>query len=142
MDALCALTNRACAAIALNSSLLAATCVRRHRLPESDRRKHRQQSLPGGQLFNVSRRQFVAAVPAVFGGASILSACSPASDPEDYEAVAASTWRTGPLAGVEGAALTRELVHCGTLAPSSHNTQCWRFAQQGSGLTILPDLSM
>ena len=90
-------------------------------------------------MFNVSRRQFVAAVPAVFGGASILSACSPASDPEDYEAVAASTWRTGPLAGVEGAALTRELVHCGTLAPSSHNTQCWKFAVEDQAITIRPD---
>ena len=62
-------------------------------------------------------------MPAVFGGTSILSACSPASDPQGYEAVAASTWRASPLAGVEGAALTRELVHCATLAPSSHNTQ-------------------
>lgn len=68
-----------------------------------------------------------------------MSACSPASDPDGYEAVAASTWRTGPLAGVEGAALTRELVHCATLAPSSHNTQCWKFAVEDKAITIRPD---
>ncbi len=67
----------------------------------------------------VSRRQFVSTVPAVFGGASILSACSSASDFDGYEAAAASTWRTGPLVGVAGAALTRELVHCATLSPSN-----------------------
>ena len=90
-------------------------------------------------MFKVSRRQFVSTVPAVFGGPSILSACSPASDSEGYDAVAASTWRTGPLVGVEGAALTRELVRCATLAPSSHNTQCWKFAVEDRALTIRPD---
>ena len=79
-------------------------------------------------------------MPAVFGGASILSACSPASDPEGYEAVSASTWRTGELVGVGDAALTRELVRCATLAPSSHNTQCWKFAVEDRAITIRPDL--
>lgn len=90
-------------------------------------------------MVKVSRRQFVCRVPAVFGGASILSACSPAFDPQSYEAVAASTWRTAPLVGVEGAALTQELVRCATLAPSSHNTQCWKFAVEDKAITIRPD---
>jgi len=90
-------------------------------------------------VVKVSRRQFVSTMPAVFGGTSILSACSPASDPQGYEAVAASTWRASPLAGVEGAALTRELVHCATLAPSSHNTQCWRFVVEDKAIAIRPD---
>jgi hypothetical protein len=35
----------------------------------------------------------------------------------------------------------RELVRLATLAPSSHNTQCWKFALQDKAITILPDLS-
>ena len=91
----------------------------------------------------VSRRQFVSTVPAAFGGVSILSACSSATDPEGYEAVAANTWRTGPLTGpltdVKGAELIRELVRCATLAPSSHNTQCWKFTVEDKAITIRPD---
>lgn len=34
----------------------------------------------------------------------------------------------------------KELVRCGTLATSSHNTQCWRFHIDDQGITILPDL--
>jgi transcriptional regulator with XRE-family HTH domain len=40
---------------------------------------------------------------------------------------------------IAGAALTRELVHCATLAPSSHNTQCWKFAVEDKAITIRPD---
>ena len=89
----------------------------------------------------ISRRQLLSSTPALVGGASLLSACSDSSDPEGYEAVAASTWRTGPLAGIEGAALTRQLVHCATLAPSSHNTQCWKFAAEDRAITIRPDMA-
>ncbi len=35
----------------------------------------------------------------------------------------------------------RELVRCATLAPSSHNTQCWRFRIQARSITIGPDPS-
>ena len=42
---------------------------------------------------------------------------------------------------MEGAALSQELVQYATLAPSSHNTQCWKFALDAKGITILPDLS-
>ena len=34
----------------------------------------------------------------------------------------------------------KELVRYGTLAPSSHNTQCWRFQIDDQAITILPDL--
>lgn len=92
-------------------------------------------------MVKVSRRRVVAAVPAVLGSASILSACSLTGDSEGYDEVVASTWRTGPLVGIEGAALTRELVRCATLAPSSHNTQCWQFAVDDKAITIRPDLA-
>ena len=35
----------------------------------------------------------------------------------------------------------RELVRYATLAPSSHNTQCWKFQIQEHSITIEPDLS-
>lgn len=35
----------------------------------------------------------------------------------------------------------RELVHYATLAPSSHNTQCWKFQLTDLAIFILPDLS-
>lgn len=35
----------------------------------------------------------------------------------------------------------RELVRYATLAPSSHNTQCWKFQLEDQAITILPDLS-
>jgi hypothetical protein len=37
--------------------------------------------------------------------------------------------------------LRRELVRYATLAPSSHNTQCWKFAIEDKAITIAPDLS-
>ena len=70
-----------------------------------------------------------------------MSACSQESDSEGYDAVAARTWRAGPAGGIEGTALRHELVRCATLAPSSHNTQCWKFAIEDGAITILPDLS-
>ena len=88
-----------------------------------------------------TRRRFVCGAPAFFGGSAILTACSQSSATGRYEAVARQTWRLGPLEGFEGAALSKELVRYATLAPSSHNTQCWKFALGGKGITILPDLS-
>ncbi|MCY7390333.1 MAG: Tat pathway signal protein, partial [Leptolyngbyaceae cyanobacterium CAN_BIN12] len=35
----------------------------------------------------------------------------------------------------------RELVRYATLAPSSHNTQCWKFRLDDRSISILPDLS-
>lgn len=59
----------------------------------------------------------------------------------DYAAAVQQTWRTGPLRGLTGRALSQELVRCATLAPSSHNTQCWRFALAPEAITIQPDFS-
>jgi hypothetical protein len=44
-------------------------------------------------------------------------------------------------ATTDGLALRRELVRCASLAPSSHNTQCWSFEVREKTITILPDLS-
>jgi hypothetical protein len=90
---------------------------------------------------NRSRRQFVSSAPFLLGGASFLSACSRTSDPDDYEADAEGTRRARLLVGMEGAALSQELIRYATLAPSSHNTQCWKFALEGPAITILADQS-
>ena len=70
----------------------------------------------------ISRRQLILSMPATLGGASIVSACTRGFDIEGYDALAARTWRTGPLTGLEGGALSLELIRYATLAPSSHNT--------------------
>ena len=87
------------------------------------------------------RRLFVSSAPAIFSGTTILTACSQSSGADAYESVARQTWRLGSLQGFEGAALGKELVRYATLAPSSHNTQCWKFAVEDQAITILPDLS-
>jgi hypothetical protein len=43
--------------------------------------------------------------------------------------------------GTDRSLLMGELVRFATLAPSSHNTQCWRFSVQPGGLRIEADLS-
>ena len=43
--------------------------------------------------------------------------------------------------GGEPASVMRELVRYATLAPSSHNTQCWKFSLAARSIVIEPDLS-
>ena len=42
---------------------------------------------------------------------------------------------------MDNASRLQDLIHYGTLAASSHNTQCWRFRVGEQSITILPDLS-
>ena len=74
--------------------------------------------------------------------ASLLTAgCGGGAGGESYEAAAGRIWRLGPPASLAGRDLATELVRCATLAPSSHNTQCWKFALEKDAITILPDLT-
>jgi hypothetical protein len=41
----------------------------------------------------------------------------------------------------EHTAQLKELIRYATLAPSSHNTQCWKFRLEDRAISILPDLS-
>lgn len=88
----------------------------------------------------LTRRQFnTLAAPGVAGAsAALLPGCASAG--ESYESAIARTWRVERLPGLQGAALHIELVRCATLAASSHNTQCWKFAFEGNAITLLPDL--
>jgi hypothetical protein len=104
-------------------------------------------------MASITRRQFSgsASMSVAWSGAAglSLSACAQESGAPSYEAVAAQTWRADGLLdlGGERAAsasfmdVGQELIRCATLAPSSHNTQCWKFALANNAITILPDLS-
>ena len=84
----------------------------------------------------------------VLGGAAAtaglypaLNGCSGRSSSESYEEAATRTWRHGALNGLHGAELAAELTRYATLAPSSHNTQCWKFSAAPGSITILPDFA-
>jgi len=91
------------------------------------------------------RRCFLAAAPVLCAGAASLPACSQDASPETAEAVALRIRRPAAVQGMDSAALSSdlmsELVRFATLAPSSHNTQCWKFALDSKAITILPDLA-
>lgn len=85
----------------------------------------------------LTRRQVVlgtlagAAVPA-------LTVCSPTIS---HEEAALALWRHGSIPPGDRGALLRELVRYATLAPSSHNSQCWKFRLGERAITIEPDLA-
>ncbi len=58
-----------------------------------------------------------------------------------YEEAVQSIWRHSETALSDDAALLKEIVRYATLAPSGHNTQCWRFRLDRRSIAILPDLS-
>ncbi len=91
----------------------------------------------------ITRRKFAASTPLLLASASMLPGCSAEPATDDYETVAERTWRQDAVTTLSEAALGRELVRCATLAPSSHNTQCWKFALgiPGQSISILPDLA-
>jgi hypothetical protein len=88
-----------------------------------------------------SRREFVFSALASVGAMAGLSSCSSGTSVDSYENVADRTWRHGKVAAGDKVALLHELVRYATLAPSSHNTQCWKFRLEDSAISILPDLS-
>jgi hypothetical protein len=89
----------------------------------------------------ITRRQFAAWTPCLSIGPPSLSGCADGPKPERYEALVERTWSVAEAAGLVGVALGHELIRHATLAPSSHNTQCWKFALESGGraITILPD---
>jgi hypothetical protein len=94
-----------------------------------------------GITIMLTRRHFNTS--ALLGSSLTLAACSQEPANNSYEVVADQTWQPDDLTGFQGTALARELVRYATLAPSSHNTQCWKFALEGTGqaIRIQPDLA-
>lgn len=89
----------------------------------------------------VTRREFLASTSATIGGLAALSSCSSEIDADSYENAVRNTWHHSEASTGSKPALLRELVRYATLAPSSHNTQCWKFHLEDSTISILPDLS-
>jgi hypothetical protein len=75
---------------------------------------------------------------ALAAGAPCVPGCAGAAE---YDAAVAATWRHADAAPTGADALARELVRYATLAANGHNTQPWRFALAGEGITIRPDLA-
>lgn len=84
------------------------------------------------------RRQVVLGASAASAIAPSLVACSSGAQEQE----AARRLRR-PISAPPGdrAGLMRELVRYATLAPSSHNTQCWTFHLHDQGMVIAPDLA-
>lgn len=59
----------------------------------------------------------------------------------NYEQAVQSIWHHSKRALADEAEQIKEIIRYATLAPSGHNTQCWRFRRQNRSITILPDLS-
>lgn len=86
----------------------------------------------------VTRRQFVISAA---GAGTVLGANGCSSGTAQYDEAMRTTWRHTEGVLDADAALMRELVRYATLAPSSHNTQCWKFRIDNRTISILPDLS-
>jgi hypothetical protein len=128
--------------------------VQRHRQPRAPvRPKEQLNASPHGQtrtnpeLIMITRRQFAMSTPWLVASPLALSGCAQEPAAGRYDAVAERTWQLGAVTDdmpdPGGKALARELVRCATLAPSSHNTQCWKFALDADGrsISLLPDLA-
>lgn len=97
----------------------------------------------------MSRRVFALSACGIAGTASFVSGCSSFGMSDEYEALASQIRQPVALPiklpvtplEFEGNAPTSELVRYATLAPSSHNTQCWKFSATETSITLLPDLA-
>lgn len=88
----------------------------------------------------VTRREFIVSTSAI-GALATVASCSSETTPDSYASAVSNTWRHGKVDAGNETALLRELVRCATLAPSSHNTQCWKFRLEDRSISILPDFS-
>ena len=93
----------------------------------------------------ITRQQFIhgatASTVAALGAPFFLSACSAKDSEGSYEAAVRDTWQPAKEPAGGGLLLRQELVRYATLAPSSHNTQCWKFRIEDAAITMLPDLT-
>ncbi len=93
----------------------------------------------------ITRQTFIhcttASVVATASAPFLLQACSSDNGAGSYEAAVRSTWHPAKAPPGDKTALRQELVRCATLAPSSHNTQCWKFHIGDDAITIQPDFA-
>jgi hypothetical protein len=84
------------------------------------------------------RRQLVLGAAALGVSAPTLTACSSS---QGHAEATRNLRRAVNIDTRDRPLLLRELVRYATLAPSSHNTQCWRFRVKEHAITIEADLS-
>jgi hypothetical protein len=89
----------------------------------------------------MTRKAFIGSATVLGVGSLVYGLTSSRSSNENYEAATNETWHHTKDSMAGGALLKRELVRYATLAPSSHNTQCWKFHIGPSAISILPDLT-
>ncbi len=77
---------------------------------------------------------------AAIATAPLLQSCTGSNDRVHADA-ARATWHHTEGQLRDALALQRDLVRYATLAPSSHNTQCWRFGLGEGRISVFPDLS-
>lgn len=90
-----------------------------------------------GQAARLRRRNLLGATACSLAAPGLIGCTFAATE----EAAARGLRLPFAAAGSAPAALMRELVRYATLAPSSHNTQCWKFRLEARSITIEPDLS-
>jgi hypothetical protein len=86
----------------------------------------------------MTRRRVLVGAAALGAVARTTQSCSSGSS---HEEAARRLRRPITVNNSDRGALLRELVRYATLAPSSHNTQCWRFRVQERSITIEADVS-
>lgn len=89
----------------------------------------------------ITRRRLIKLTSlAAAGTIATATMYSSSAAKKKYDEAVRKTWRhtSGNLANAR--LLQRELVRYATLAPSSHNSQCWKFRLADDSITILPDL--
>jgi len=59
----------------------------------------------------------------------------------NYQQAVEETRRACQAHAADKTAALRAMVRCATLAPSGHNTQCWRFRIRDDAIEVLPDWS-
>lgn len=89
----------------------------------------------------VTRREFVRSTSATIVGLATMASCSSETTANSYERAVSNTWHHRKVGAGDKRALLQELVRYATLAPSSHNTQCWKFRLEENSISILPDFS-
>ena len=93
----------------------------------------------------ITRQKFIvgaaASTVATVSAPFFLQACSSDRGGGNYEATVRSIWHPAKAPVGDRVLLHQELVRYATLAPSSHNTQCWKFRVENDAIIILPDLA-
>jgi hypothetical protein len=88
----------------------------------------------------LSRRQFAISAGLTAASPLALTGCMPSTGDDAYDKAVAEIWRPPPQDVSNSLLLRRELVRYASLAASSHNTQCWKFAIDEKSIAIFPDL--